>query len=230
MSLTNNPGRVAGILYLVGAITAPFSLIYLPRTLVVPGDATATANHVRASETLVRMGIASEVIVSIVFIFVALTLYRLFRGIDEKHALAMLTLLLLSVPISLLNVLNELAALILASGADFLSVFDKRQLDALVMLFLRLHGQGLVVAGIFWGLWLFPFGILVMRSGFIPRVLGIFLILAGFPYLASAITTLVLPQYAYLSRFLAVLAAGELPIIFWLLIRGAKVQPSEAPA
>jgi hypothetical protein len=230
MNSTKKTARLAGILYLLGVITAPFSLIYVPRTLVVPGDATATAIHVRASETLLRMGIASELIFSIVFIFVVLTLYRLFKGVDEKHALAMLTLLLISVPISLLNILNEIAALILASGADFLSVFDKRQQDALVLLFLRLHGQGLLVAAIFWGLWLFPFGILVMRSGFIPRALGVFLILAGFPYLVSSFTSLVLPQYAYLSRFLTVFEAGELPIVAWLLIWGAKPQPSDAPA
>src|SRR5712692_6988263 len=231
MNSTKKTARLAGILYLLGGITAPFSLIYLPRTLVVPGDATATANHVRASETLLRMGVASELIFSIVFIFVVLTLYRLFKGVDEKQALAMLTLLLISVPISLLNVLNEIAALNLASGADFLSVFDKRQLDALVLLFLRLHGQGLLVAGIFWGLWLFPFGILVMRSGFIPRVLGVFLIIACFGYLASSFTFLLLPAYGHIvSRFAMVLTLGELPIILWLLIKGAEDQPLENPA
>jgi hypothetical protein len=230
MNSRKSTARLAGILYLLGGITAPFSLIYLPRTLIVPGDATATANHVRASETLLRLGIGSELIFSIVFIFVALTLYRLFKEVDEKHALAMLTLLLISVPISLLNVLNEIAALIFASGAGFLSVFDNRHLDALVLVFLRLHGQGLLVAAIFWGLWLFPFGILVIRSGFIPRVLGVFLILAGFPYLVSAFATLVLPQYAHLSRFLTVFEAGELPMLLWLLIWGAKVQQIDAPA
>jgi len=231
MNSTKKTARLAGILYLLGGITAPFSLIYLPRTLVVPGDATATANHVRASETLLRMGVASELIFSIVFIFVVLTLYRLFKGVDEKQALAMLTLLLISVPISLLNVLNEIAALNLASGADFLSVFDKRQLDALVLLFLRLHSQGLLVAGIFWGLWLFPFGILVMRSGFIPRVLGVFLIIACFGYLASSFTFLLLPAYGHIvSRFAMVLTLGELPIILWLLIKGAEDQPLENPA
>jgi hypothetical protein len=230
MNSIKKQARVAGLLYVLACITAPFSLIYVPRTLLVPGDATATANHVRAAETLLRMGIASELIVSIFLIFAVLALYRLFKGVNEKHALAMLTLLLVSVPISLLNVLNEIAALILVSGADFLSVFDKRQLDALVLLFLRLHGQGLFVAAIFWGLWLFPFGILVIRSGFIPRVLGVFLILAGFPYLVSAFTTLVLPQYAHLSRFLTVFEAGELPMLLWLLIWGAKVQQIDAPA
>jgi uncharacterized membrane protein len=134
----------------------------------VPGDATATADHVRASETLLRLGIASELIGFIIFIFVVLALYPSFKAVNEKHALAMAILLLVSIPISLLNVLNEIAALVLVSGADFLSAFEKGQLDAPAYLFLRLHGQGFAVAQIFWGLWLFPFGILVIRSGFIP--------------------------------------------------------------
>src|SRR6266849_691181 len=125
-----------------------------------------------ASETLLRLGIASELIGFIIFIFVVLALYRLFKAVNEKHALAMAILLLVSIPISLLNVLNEIAALVLVSGADFLSAFETRQLDALAYLFLRLHSQGFVVAEIFWGLWLFPLGLLVIRSGFIPRVLG----------------------------------------------------------
>jgi hypothetical protein len=231
MNSTKHTARVAGILYLLAGITAPFSLIHVPRTLVVPGDATATANHIRASETLLRLGIASELIVATMFIFLVLALYRLFKGVNEKRALAMVTLLLLSVPISFLNVLNDIAPLILVSGADFLSVFQKSQLDALVLLFLRLHGQGLVVAQVFWGLWLFPFGMLVIRSGFIPRVLGVFLFISGSAYLVSSLTSLCLPQYAHVvSQFATVLEAGEVPIVLWLLIWGAKAQRLDAPA
>ena len=231
MNSTKHTARVAGLLYLLAGITAPFGLIYVPRTLVVPGDATATANHVRASETLLRLGIANELIVAIMFIFVVLALYRLLKGVNENHALAMLTLFLVSVPISFLNVLSEVAALVLVRGAAFLSVFEQRQLDALALLFLRLHGQGLFLAGIFWGLWLFPFGILVIRSGFIPRVLGVFLIIAGSAYLVSSFTALFLPQYAHLvSPFAMLLEAGELPIVLWLVIWGAKVPPAAGPS
>ncbi len=190
--------RLAGLLYLLASIPAPFGLIYVPGTLIVPGDATATADHVRASETLLRLGIASELIGFIIFIFVVLALYRLFKAVNEKHALAMAILLLVSIPISLLNVLNEIAALVLVSGADFLSALEKGQLDALAYLFLRLHGQGFIVAQIFWGLWLFPFGLLVIRSGFIPRVLGFLLFIAGFAYLADSMTALILPSYRHI--------------------------------
>ena len=231
MDSTRQQARVAGRLYLLAAITAPFCLIYIPSILIVSGDASATASHVRASTTLLRMGIVSELIVSTLFILVVLALYSLLKGVNEKHASAMVTLFLVSVPISCLNVLNNIAALILVSGADFLSAFDKGQLDALAYLFLRLHGQGISVAAIFWGLWLFPFGMLVIRSGFIPRVLGVLLIVAGSGYLVSSFTSLFLPQSARLvSQFAMVLEAGELPIILWLLIWGRKAQPSDAPA
>ena len=226
MNSTKKQARVAGLLYLLASIPAPFALIYVPGTLIVSGDATATANHVRASETLFRLGIASELFGFIIFIFVVLALYRLFKAVDKRHALAMATLILISIPISLFNVLNEIAALVLASGARFLSVFETRQLDALAYLFLRLHGQGFVVAQIFWGLWLFPFGILVIRSGFIPRVLGVLLFIAGFGNVASSFTSLFpLPYASLVDRFASALTAAELPIIFWLLIWGAKDRP-----
>ena len=213
-------------MYLLASLPAPFALIYVPSSLIVSGDAATTANHIRASENLFRLGIATELFGFIMFIFVVLALYRLFKGVNEKHALAMAILLLISLPISLVNALNDIAALILLSGADFLSVFETRQLDALAYVFVRLHGQGFVVAQIFWGLWLFPFGILVIQSGFIPRVLGYSLFIAGFGNVASSFTSLLpLPYAPVVDRIASVLTAAELPIIFWLLIWGAKDQP-----
>jgi hypothetical protein len=168
----------------------------------------------------------------VIFIFLVLALYRLFKVVDQNLAALMVVLgALVSVPIVFLSVLNEIAALVLLSGAEFVSVFDKSQLDALAYLFLRLHSQGINLVAIFWGLWLFPFGILVIRSGFIPRVLGVLLMMAGFAYLVDSFTSLLLPQYAdTVSQFAMVLYFGELPIIFWLLIWGAKEQRSDAPA
>ncbi len=230
MNSTKKQARVAGLLYLLASIIGFFCLAYVPGKLIVSGDATATANRIRASETLLRLGIASELIAFTIFIFVVLALYRLFKAVSEKHAVAMATLLLISIPISLLNLLNEIAALVLVSGASFLSAFEKGQLDALAYMFLRLHGQGFIVAQIFWGLWLFPFGILVIRSGFIPRVLGYLLFIAGFGNVASSFTSLLLPSYVPITdRFTSVLTAAELPIIFWLLIWGAKPQPLDHP-
>src|SRR5260370_19152419 len=145
MNSTKKQAKVAGLLYLLASVPAFFAWVYVPNKLIATGDATATANHVRAFETLFRLSIGSELIGLIIFIFVVLALYQLFKPVSETHALAMATLLLISLPISFLSVVNEMAALIVLSGASFLSGFDQPQLDTLAYLFFRLHGQGLVV-------------------------------------------------------------------------------------
>jgi hypothetical protein len=220
--------REAGLIYLLLALAAPPGLVFVPGKLIVSGNATATADNIRASGWLLRLGIASELVHQIIGIFLVLALYRLFKAVNETLARQLVILgALVSVPIVFVNVLNNVAALILVGGADFLSVFTKEQLDALAYLFLRLHGQGITVASIFWGLWLFPFGMLVIRSGFIPRVFGVLLIIAGVAYVASSFTTLVLPRYSQLVSQIALpLELAELPIVFWLLIRGARTGPT----
>jgi hypothetical protein len=231
MNPTKKQARIAGLWYLLLGITAPIGLVYVPAKLIVPGNATATADHLRASESLLRIGIGSELFHQVIGVFLVLALYRLFKAVNQKYAVLMVIFSLLGLPIIFLNVLNEIAALVLVSGADFLSVFDKRQLDALAYLFVRLHSQGITVASIFWGLWLFPFGILIIRSGFIPRFLGVLLFIAGSAYIVSSSTSVLLPRYLPLvNKFAMILMAAELPIMFWLLIWGAKTKPSDAPA
>jgi hypothetical protein len=229
MQPTTRAARVAGLLYVLMGATAPFTLIYLPRKLIVPGNAAATASNVLASEMLFRIGIVAALISSVAFVFLVMALYRLLSGVNKSHASVMVVLVLVSVAIGFVNEVNNIAALILFRGADFLSVFDKPQLDALGMLFLRLRGQGLVVNEIFWGLWLFPFGLLVMRSGFIPRILGVLLIVNGFAYLVASLTSLLLPAYAgVVNQLLLIPETGELWVMLWLLIKGVRVQPLAA--
>jgi Domain of unknown function (DUF4386) len=231
MNPLKKQARVAGLLYLLASIPAPFGLIYVPNKLIVLNDATATADHIRTSESLFRLGIASELIGSVLFIFVVVALYRLFRRVNEMQAVTMMVLILISFPISFVSVVHELGALVAVSGANFLSVFDKSQLDALAYFFIRLHSRGVLVAEIFWGLWLFPFAMLVIRSGFIPRALGFLLIVAAFGYLGSSFTFLLVPAYGpAIDAIASKLMLCELPIIFWLLIWGTKGQTLPDPA
>jgi hypothetical protein len=218
--------RAAGVWYFLVLLIAPIGLVYVPNQLYVRGDATATADHISASETLLRIGISIELLTEVLWVFVVLALYRLFKPVDDNRAREMLILgAFLSVPIVFVSVLSEIAALLLANGGEFLAGFNRSQLDALAMLFYRLHGQGLNLASIFWGLWLFPFGMLVIRSGFMPRFLGWLLFLAGAGYVTSSFTTLLLPQYeSGVDRVAGILEFGELPIIFWLLIWGARTR------
>jgi len=160
-----------------------------------------------------------------------LGLYNLLKEADRRHAILMVVLVSIGVAIAVANQLNKTAPLILLSGADYLSVFTKPQLEAMAMSFLRLHSSGANVAMAFWGLWLFPFGILVIRSGFIPKIFGILLMIAGIAYLGASFTSLIFPVYrSVVSQFMMPLYFGEVPIIFWLLIIGAKVKPLPATA
>jgi len=218
----------AGVLYFLFMIVAIVREFLFP-AFMVPGDAAATARNITAAEPTYRLGVLLGFVTLIMFIFLVVSLYKLFRDVDRWHAMLMVLLVSLGVAVSLANLINELAPLMLLGGADYLSAFTKPQLDALALGFLGLHGHGAVVATAFWGLWLFPFGILVIKSGFFPRVLGVLLMVAGFAYVASSVTTIVLPAYRQVvSRVMMPLYFGEIPIIFWLLIKGARVP--ETPA
>ena len=229
MSSIKSRARLAGLLYVLASIPGFFALIYVPGKIIVHANAAATAHNIAASETLFRLGIAADLIGQAMFIFVALALYHLLKPVNQRHALLMLTLILSSIPIAFLNELNAIAALILARGTEFLSVLDKAQRDALAMLFLNLHSYGFDIAAIFWGLWLFPLGLLVYRSGFFPRILGIALLLNSFSFPANSLTALVAPNFqAAVSRWTSPLQFGEIAFMLWLLVRGAKL-PANSP-
>jgi len=228
MTSTKNPGRFAGVLYLFTSIVGFFAMGYVPDKLIVHGNAAATANSILASETLFRLGIAGQLIGMASFIFVAVALYDLLKGVNQRQAWLMVLLIVVSIPIAFLNELNSIAALVLVRGADFLSVLEKPQREALAMLFLNLHGQGLVVSEIFWGLWLFPLATLVYRSRFLPRFLGVWLALAGFAWVILSLTSVLLPQYQDRVNTLSQPAFfGEIAFMLWLVIKGAR---APAPA
>jgi hypothetical protein len=231
MNPTNNTGRFAGALYVLASIVGFFAMGYVPDKLIVHGNAAATASNIAASETLFRLGIAGELIGQAAFIFVALALYDLLKGVNRRHALLMVTLIVVSIPIAFLNELNSFAALVLVHGADFLSIFDKPQRDALAMLFLNLHGRGFVVAEIFWGLWLFPLALLVYKSRFLPRFLGVWLVLAGLAWIILSLTSILLPQHQdKVYTYCQPAFFGEIAFMLWLLIRGARPQAVETAA
>lgn len=232
MNSTSRNARIAGFLYLLLAIVAPLRLIYIPSTLFVRGNASATASNIAAHEMLFRLGIVGDLFCGTIIIFVTLALYRLFRDVDNNLAVLMVILGgVMPAAIDFFLVLNDAAALILVRGPDFLAAFDKPQRHALAMLFLRMHDQEILAAQIFWGLWLFPLGILVYRSRFLPRFLGVWLIINGFGYLAISLTGLLLPRYEKAVGNVSFPALiGELAFVLWLLIRGAKEQTVSALA
>jgi hypothetical protein len=222
--------RFAGLLYFLNCLPAPFGLLYVPSQLIVPGDAAATANHIRAHEAMLRLGMATELFSATLAVFAVIVFYRLFKSVGPSQALAMMILFLLSVPISYLNVLNDVAALICAHGAAYLASFQPGQLDTLALFFMRLHNHGLALAQIFWGLWLFPFGVLMIRSSFVPSLPGYFLFIAGVGNLLMSCAALFFPQYGHMvSGFAPILEAGEFPMVFWFLIWGARAPRPRVP-
>ncbi len=219
--------RIAGAIYLSMVVTGPFSLIYVPNKLIVRGNAAATADNILAHETIFRLAILADLVGSVIFICLAIALYRLLSGASKTWAGLMVAFVLVSAAVGFLNTLNDIAALTLFRGADFLAVFDKPQRDALGMLFVRLHSQGILINEMFWGLWLFPFGLLVFRSGFLPRFIGVWLMINCFGYVALSVTALFFPTYYEAAfKWAQPLLFGELAIMLWLLIKGAKVPGS----
>jgi hypothetical protein len=223
LTLSKN-ARVAGLLYLVGSLFGVVRLIYVPNTLFVYGNATATAKNIAEHELLFRFGIVSYLLCAALWIFVTLSLYRLFKAINQSLAVLMVILgSLMVTPIFFVNTVNDAAALLLVRGGGYLSVFDQPQREALARLFLDLHHQLDIANEIFWGLWLIPFGLLVYKSRFLPRVLGIWLVMACFGYLALSFTGFLLPAYEdQVDRIAQPLLLGELATMLWLLIMGAN--------
>lgn len=220
--------RIAGLLYLLFGLSGFFGLTLVPSILFVRADPAATVQNVLGSEFLFRAGIVGNLIGQIGFLWVPLTLYGLFKSVDKHLTWLMIILFAMSIPISVVNEFNEIAVVALLHG-DFRSAFDKTQLDAIVMLLLRLYGQGNSLAQIFWGLWLWPFGLLVIKSNLIPRLLGILLITSCIAYLVSSFTLLLVPTYAASVSMYATLlgGVGELAVLAWLLVNGVN-DPSDS--
>ena len=212
--------RIAGILYLIVNIPAPFTLLYLPSRLIVRGDAAATAGNIIASESLFRFAIVGNLFNSIGNILLVLALYHLLKVVNKNAARLMVVFVLAGVPIAMLNELTQLSILQLLNGAEYLKVFPIDQLQALAYFLLRLHGQGLVIAQIFWGLWLFPMGYLVFKSEFLPRILGILLVIGCFGYVMQSFSAIL----GYNLDIIFYTSWGELFFTFWLLIKGVEVE------
>ena len=228
MLSTRNPGRVAGLWYLLLVLIGPLRLIYIPNKLFVHGDAATTASNIAAHEWLFRFGMAADLVGAVILIVMTLAFYRLFKGVDQH--LAVLVVILGGVMPALLylvNVASDAATLTLVRDGDFSSAFDKPQRDALAMLFLRLRDHQTTAAEILWGAWLFPLGMLVYRSRFLPRFLGVWLVINGVTYVALSLTGVLVPQYQdKVFTFGQPAFFAEIAFMLWLVIKGAKLPES----
>ena len=216
----NKTARVAGCLYLMLFPLGIFGIIYVPSSLIVLGDAATTASNIMANELLYRLSIVTALTLQIVYIFLALALYKLLNPVDKNNAVLMVILVLVAAPIAMLNELNHVAVLLVLSGSDFLTTFSLDQVQASVPLFLNLHEHGVFIAQIFWGLWLFPMGYLIFKSNFLPLALGILMIIGGFGYLVDSFVYFIFPDFdVTVSEFTFL---GELLLPLWLMFKGVN--------
>lgn len=214
--------RSAGFLYLILAVCGGFAEFFVRQSLIVPGNAVETVNNIMASESLFRLGFVAELVGQTVFIVLVMALYRLLKPVNRNQARIMVLFVVVAVTITCLNMLNQFAALLLLSGADYLAVFEAGQVEALVLLFLNLHKAGYLIAQVFFGLWLLPLGYLVYKSGFLPRIVGILLMAACFGYLIDVVTFSLFPNFELvISEFTFI---GELLLMLWLLVKGVNVE------
>lgn len=225
MNTNKKTARKAGFLYLGYIIFTAIALVIGRKGIIVDGDAAATAANIIAKGMRFRIGFVSDAVAGVLFLLAAWALYVLLKPVNKNVALLFLLLNLGGVAVQCINMLNLFSAVLLLSGADYLRVFQPGQLQAQAMLFINLYENGFMIAQLFYGAWLFPLGFLVFKSGYLPRILGIVLMVECFGWLMYPFQFFLFPSYvvvSYLSS--AVGFVGEFSLTLWLLIMGAKEQ------
>ncbi len=226
MSSIKKDARIAGLLYLITVISGIISLAYVPSKLIAWDNATETYNRIVANISLFKISILSDLVLYTTFIFLALALYKLLRKTNENIARTMVILVLLSVPISFINLIKKFDILSLVSTSEVFSPQALTTQYSKMMTLLESHNNGILVVEIFWGLWLFPFGYLVYKSRIIPKIMGVFLMMACFGYLIDFFGYFLFPD-DFGETIIPILASssqalGEIGICLWLLIFGVK--------
>ncbi len=224
--------RLAGLLYLVWIITGLFAMFYVPSKINMRGDAVTTAQNILSNEFLFRTSIVNDLISSTLWVFMVLVFYRMFKQVDKRQAKLLVALVIVQIPAVFFMDTFNIASLMIFKG-EILKTFELTQRQDLAMLFLKINDYGVLTLEAFWGLWLFPLAILVYKSRFLPRFLGVWLIITGFFYLILSFTGIMLPQYKDMvmnSAFALPAEGGEVALMLWLLIMGAKEQTVNAPA
>ena len=226
MNSNKKTSRIAGFWYLLVAIFGSLNTMFVEPKLYVSGDAAATVNNILASERLFRLGIMSNLITTICFLFLANTLYKLFKSVDKDLVRLMVVFIIASVPLAYLEML-KFAPILLLSGAGYLSAFEPAQLQALAIVLLDMFKQGFNITFIIYGLWMFPLGLLVFKSGsgFIPKTLGVLLMVGCFGYLVNFLEIFLSLNYqAITSLWMTIAIIAEILCILWLLLKGPKDQ------
>ena len=226
MGANNKTARIAGFIYLLVVICGLFDIMYVPSKIIIWNDPAATVKNLAASEWLFRSAIAVNIINHILFILLPLVLYKLFKSVKEEYAFLMVLLALISIPVSYNLIIKELDIINLIDASKIPPNIQPEILQSQVMSLFNSYYNGFLICQIFWGLWLLPLGVLVIKSGFLPKLIGIFLILGCLGYLFDSFGRIFSANYYdYFNSGLVLLPAsfGEIGLCLWLLIAGIKV-------
>lgn len=222
--------RAAGILYLSIIVCGLFSELYVRSRLIVSGDAMATATNILASEGLFRVGFASDVVMVLSDVALAIVLYVLLRPVSRTLSLIAASLRLVQSAILGMNLLNLLVALLVLGSVGSMAAFEAGQRQALALLFLDAHKQGYDLGLIFFGVQCLVLGYLLYRSDYVPRILAILMVLAGVAYLVGSFTLFLFPAHVEaVSPVYGVCVVAELSLGLWLLIKGVRVTARGEP-
>jgi hypothetical protein len=224
MNTNNKRARMAGFFYFIYFVAQITSDLWRD-SFIVPGDAAATASNIMAREWLFTITAVGDLVTAALFFLAAWALYVLLKPVNKNLALLFMLFNLAGVAIHSMSALNLFAALLVTGRPDYLNVFQPNQLQALAMFFLDLQHKGFLMAQLFYGAWLFPLGYLVFKSGFLPRILGIVLMIHCFTWTSTFFQVFLFPGFEalhYVSWPLGFIAEGGLTV--WLLIMGAKDQ------
>lgn len=230
MNSNKKIARIAGLLYLLLIVGGIFAEFFVRQKIIVWGNAADTAHNIMHSEELFRLGFVGDLIMATTFFFLPLVLYILLKQVNRHMARIMVLSVMIAVSVICLNLLNQFAALILLNNPDYMGVFETAQLQGLVMFFIDMHGHGYFIAQIFAGLWLFPLGYLVFKSGFFPQILGIFLMIGCFSLMIDSFIFFLFPDYwPVINPIIGIPGdLAEFSFCLWLLVKGAREQKPAA--
>ena len=221
MNPIQKTARITGFLYFLQIPFGTFGTIYIPSALVVLGDAAATANNILANEFLFRLSIVTAILNALLLVVTALFFYKLLKPVHKNYARLIVLFTVIVAPISMLNELNNVAVLLLLKSPEYVTMFSAGQLQTLMSVFLNLHQYGIQIVGIFWGLWLLPMGYLVYKSNYIPKIIGVFLMITCLGYLIDFTTFFLFPNFGVIISEYAFI--GEVMMVFWLLFKSKNV-------
>jgi len=215
--------RLAGLLYFLLTIQAPIALLYVPSHILVNGNPAATNTNILTHEFMFRLSIVSQLASAVIFLYLAFVLYRLFKNVNQFQAGLLVAFVLAQVITTFVFETFNFTALMIAKD-QILVTLQPDIKQNLVMLLLKMHGYGITIQEIFWGFWLLPFGLLVYKSGFIPKIFSYCLVFGFVCWVADSVTFILFPAYHSIVADIVMKAGwiGEMPILFWLLIKGVR--------